>query len=345
MEALVDLRSDTVTRPSERMRRAMAESIVGDDVFQEDPTVRLLESTAAETFGREAALFVPSGSMGNLIAILCHTERGEEVICESRAHVYRHEMAALSALAGVMPRAIESEDGILSWKEIADAIQPELDLDSWTGLITLENTHALAGGTVVPPERAEAICEGAHAHGIPVHLDGARVFNAAVALGRPVAEITRAFDSVTFCLSKGLGAPVGSVLVGSRDFIGRARRFRKMLGGGMRQAGVLAAAGLVALQDSPGRLHVDHENARLLAEGIAFTPGIAIAPGKVVTNIVLFDVAGTGLDAYSFFGRLVDHGVLALPVGKTSIRMVTHCDVGRAGIETAMRAVRSAATG
>jgi threonine aldolase len=330
---MIDLRSDTVTRPTERMRRAMADAAVGDDGFGEDPTVNRLEAESAARFGGDAALFVPSGSMANLIAVLCHTERGQEVICEHRAHMLEHEMAAIAALAGVMPRAVAGDRGVLSWEAIEREIRPPLAFNAWTGLIALENTHNLAGGTVTPTAVAREICERARERKIPVHLDGARIFNAAAALGETPLEITRGFDSVSFCLSKGLGAPVGALLVGGRDFIRRARRARKMLGGGMRQAGVLAAAGLVALEDAPGRLHVDHDHARLLAEGIG------IDPRTIATNIVLHQVA----DAYALFGRLVDRGVLALPIAPTILRMVTHADVDRAGIETAIAAVRACA--
>jgi threonine aldolase len=340
---MIDLRSDTVTRPSERMRRAMAEAEVGDDVFREDPTVNRLEARAAELFDRPAALFVPSGSMGNLIAIHAHTTRGDEVICEERSHIVHHEMSSMAAIAGVLPRTIATPDGVLSWEAIERAIPLKLDFNAWTGLIVLENTHNHSGGTVYPPERVTEITERAHEREIPVHLDGARIWNAAVALGRSVKEITRGADSVMFCLSKGLGAPVGSLLVGSAAFIERARRLRKMLGGGMRQAGVVAAAGLVALEDGPRRLQIDHDHARRLAEGIAEVPGLVIDPARVRTNIVVFGVPPG--DAFGFFGRLAERGVLALPLDERSIRMVTHCDVGPEDIERAIVAAREAAAG
>ncbi len=276
----VDLRSDTVTRPTPEMRRAMAEAEVGDDVYGEDPTVNRLQARAAEIFGREAALFVPSGSMGNLVAIKVWTHHGNEVICEERGHINQFEMAAMSAVAGCMPRSIFVDDGILTWARIEPVIQPRIYFRAQTGLISLESSHNMAGGTVYPTEVADAICDGAHAAKLPVHLDGARIFNAAVALGRNVVDLTRKFDSVMFCLSKGLGAPVGSMLVGSREFIDKARVYRKMFGGGMRQAGVLAAAGLVALAKSPARLHEDHANARHLAEGLARLPGIRVESEK-----------------------------------------------------------------
>src|SRR5947207_2164708 len=285
-DSVVDLRSDTVTKPTAAMRRAMAEAEVGDDVYREDPTVNRLQDRAAEIFQRDAGLFVPSGTMGNQTAIKVHTQPGREVICEERAHIVNHEMGMMAAFSGVLPRTIQAEDGILSWALIAPQLRGRSDHRARTGLVELENTSNLAGGSVYPQAVAEEICDRAHAAGLPVHLDGARIFNAAVALGCSPAELTRKFDSVMFCLSKGLGAPVGSMLVGSKEFIEEARLVRKMLGGGMRQAGVLAAAGLVALQESPQRLHEDHENARFLAESLAGIPGIQIDPRKVATNIL-----------------------------------------------------------
>jgi threonine aldolase len=240
--ATVDLRSDTVTKPTPEMRRAMAEAEVGDDVYGEDPTINRLEQRAAEIFGREAAIFVPSGTMGNQVAIKIHTRPGQEIICEERCHVFNYEMAMMAHFSGCLGRPIHAENGILRWAQIERKITPKTYYYAQTGLVSLENTHNMAGGTVYPPEVADEICDGAHTAGLPVHLDGARVFNASVALGKPVAEITRRFDSVMFCLSKGLGAPVGSLLVGSKQFITQARIYRKSLGGGMRQAGVLAAA-------------------------------------------------------------------------------------------------------
>jgi threonine aldolase len=337
---LVDLRSDTVTRPTPAMRRAMAEAEVGDDVYGEDPTINRLEARAAEIFEREAALFVPSGSMGNLLAIKTHTRPGMEVICEQRAHVNQYELASMSAIAGCMPRPTAAPDGILTWDLIEPEIRPKHYHYSQTGLITLENTHNMHGGTVYPPQVGEEICDRAHRAGLPVHLDGARIFNASVALGRSVAQLTRKFDSVMFCLSKGLGAPVGSMLVGSRELIEQAHMGRKLLGGGMRQAGVLAAAGLIALEETPKTLHRDHENARYLAEGLAQIEGISLNPGKVVTNIVIFDVNGTGRTADEISGDLGKRNIRCGSTGKYSIRMVTHYDVDRAGIERALAALR-----
>jgi threonine aldolase len=338
-QAPVDLRSDTVTRPTPAMRRAMADADVGDDVYGEDPTVNRLQARAAEIFAREAALFVPSGSMGNLLAVKTWARPGTEVICEQRAHINNFELASISAVAGCMPYTTAALNGILTWDLIEPLIRPKTYYSAQTGLIELENTHNMHGGTVYPPAIVGDVCERAHAVGIPVHLDGARIFNASVALGRSVAELTRKFDSVMFCLSKALGAPVGSMLVGSRDFIEQAHIGRKLLGGGMRQAGVLAAAGLVALEDSPQLLHRDHENARHLAVGLAALPGVALDPAKVVTNIVIFDVRGTGLTATEVCAQLAERKILCGATGKFSVRMVTHYDVDRAAIDRALAAL------
>jgi threonine aldolase len=340
---IADLRSDTVTRPTPAMRAAMAAAEVGDDVYGEDPTVNRLQSRVAEIFQREAALFVPSGCMGNLLAIMGWTQRSNEVICEQRAHVNLYELASMSAIAGVMPRTVPAPSGILTWELIEPLIREKIYYDSQTALVTLENTHNMHGGTVYPSAVAEDICERAHAAGLRVHLDGARIFNAAVALAKSVAEITRKFDSVMFCLSKGLGAPVGSMLLGSQEFIKQAHIRRKMLGGGMRQAGVLAAAGLIALEESPKRLHLDHENAQHLAKGLATVEGIALDPAQVVTNIIIFDVRATNRTAAEVCEQLAAKRVLCSATDKYSVRMVTHCDVDRAGIDAALAAVAQVA--
>ncbi len=337
----VDLRSDTVTRPTPEMRRAMAEAEVGDDVYAEDPTINRLEQRAAEVFGREASIFVPSGTMGNQIAIKIHTRHGQEIICEERGHVFNYEMAMMAHFSGCLARPLPGEDGILRWDQIKRRISPSTYYYAQTGLVCLENTHNMAGGTVYPTEVAEEICDGAHNAGLRVHLDGARVFNAATALRKPVADIARKFDSVMFCLSKGLGAPVGSLLVGSRDFITKARIYRKALGGGMRQAGVLAAAGLIALEQMPKRLHIDHENAKLLAEGLGRIPGIRIDPTKVVTNIVICDVSGTGMTSTELCRKLAERNVLAAGVNAELVRFVTHMDVDRAACERALEAIHT----
>jgi threonine aldolase len=339
----VDLRSDTVTRPTAEMRAAMASAEVGDDVYGEDPTVNRLEARAAEMFGKEAALFVPTGCMGNLVAIKVWTHHGDEVICEERSHVNLYELASMSAIAGCMPRVARAEDGILSWKLIEAAIRPKIYYDSQTVLICLENTVNMWGGTVYPTATVEEICEGAHERGLKVHLDGARIFNAATALGESVASMTRKVDSVMFCLSKGLGAPVGSMIAGSRAFIEKGRVYRKMYGGGMRQAGVIAAAGLVALEKAPARLHIDHENARRLAEGIARIRGLRIDAAKVRSNIVIFDCSGIGKTAVELCESLYRRGIWAQDTATYSVRMVTHIDVDVAGIERALAALKGLA--
>ena len=338
---MIDLRSDTVTKPTAAMRRAMAEAEVGDDVYGEDPTVNRLQERAAEMFGKEAAMFVPTGSMGNQIAVKLHTRPGQEVIIEERGHIFNFEMGTPAAVSGVTMRPVKSRDGsgMLTWDEISPALhigQPYYS--SPTGLICLENTHNFAGGSVMTSEQCGSLCDRAHAAGLPVHMDGARIFNASAALGTPVAELTKGCDTVQFCLSKGLCAPVGSVLLGRADLIDEARVWRKRLGGGMRQVGILAAAGLVALEQSPEKLHVDHENAKRLAEGLAQMPGIGIDLEKVVTNIVIFDVAGTGKTAGGICSALKEKGVLAIGFG-TSIRMVTHCDVSSADIDATITAL------
>jgi threonine aldolase len=338
--AAVDLRSDTVTKPTPEMRRAMAEAEVGDDVYAEDPTVNKLQKRAAEIFRRPAALFVPSGCMGNLISIKVWTHHGDEVICEERGHTNLYELASMSAIAGCMPRVARAADGILTWKHIAPLIRPKIYYDSQSALVNLENTHNMAGGTVSPTEIVEDICDRAHQAGLRVHLDGARIFNAATALRQTVADITGKCDSIMFCLSKGLGAPVGSMVVGSQEFIDKARIYRKLLGGGMRQAGVLAAAGLIALEKTPARLLQDHQNARTLAEGLAALPGIKIDPTKVQTNIVIFNCQGTGKTGQEMTAKLRRRNIWALDTEPYAVRMVTHYDVDRSGIEMTVAAMR-----
>lgn len=335
---MIDLRSDTLTKPTDRMRKAMAEAAVGDDVYREDPTVNKLQKRACELFGREAALFVPSGTMSNSCAIKAHTEPGVEVICERRAHIINYEHANMCQFSGVLPRVVDGVDGIMRWNDIEAEIRHKTDHTSWTGLICLENSVNTAGGTVYSVELTSEICRKAREKKIPTHVDGARIFNAAVALGTDVETLTKDFDSVSFCFSKGLGAPIGSMLVGSKEFIEKARRVRKVLGGGMRQAGVLAAAALLALEESPARLHEDHENARWMADRLAEIPGIQLDPAKVVTNIIVFEV--TSADAYTLIGKLAGAGVLANPLNKSRVRFVTHCDVNRGDVEKAVEAVR-----
>jgi len=337
---MIDLRSDTVTRPTPAMREAMASAEVGDDVYSEDPTVNRLEKEVAEVFGREASIFVPTGTMGNQIAIRLHTQHGQEVICEARSHVLDWEMAMMSAFSGCQARTVAADRGILTWEHIKPAIGAKIYYRAQTGMISLENTHNMAGGTVTPLPVLEEVWAGAREAGLPVHLDGARVFNAATALGLSVANLTSGFDTVMFCLSKGLGAPAGSMLVGSRTAIDRARIYRKALGGGMRQAGVLAAAGLIALHEMSKRLHEDHANARLLAEAVAAEPAVAeIDLETVQTNIVIFKLRSkdqaTGGDAAAFTAALKQKGVLVSAIGPHSIRFVTHYDVDHAACQGA----------
>jgi threonine aldolase len=339
---MIDLRSDTVTVPSAAMRRAMAEAEVGDDVYGEDPTINRLERRAAEIAGKEAAVFVPSGTMGNNIAIKLHTQHGQEVICESRAHILDWELAMMAWFSGCIARTVYAEDGVLRWSEIKKAIKTPSPNRAPTGLIEIENTHNMAGGVVSPIEVIDEICDNAHSLGIKVHMDGARVFNAACYLNKPVREIAAKADTIMFCLSKGLGAPVGSMLAGTAEAIGRGRLFRKRLGGAMRQAGVLAAAGLIALEQMPSRLAEDHANARFLAEAIAALPGIRLDPAKVQTNIVIFDVTGTGLSSTEFAARCASHGLRVSTANPACVRMLTHCNASRGDCERAIEILREA---
>jgi threonine aldolase len=332
MPKIIDLRSDTVTQPTPAMRSAMANAVVGDDVYSEDPTINRLEQTAARIFAKEAAIFVPTGTMGNQIGIRLHTQHGQEVICESRAHVLDWEMAMISAFSGCSPRTVVGDRGVMTWQQISKAIAPKIYYRAQTGLICLENSHNMAGGTVTPLPVLEEIWAGAAEVGLPVHLDGARVFNAATALNLSVAEITRGFATVSFCLSKGLGAPVGSILVGSHAHIERARIYRKALGGGMRQAGILAAAGLIAIQDMPALLPADHANARMIAEAVAATHATDIDLASVQTNIVLFSLNDNG-DAPQLVAALKSEGILSSAIDANTIRFVTHHQISREDIE------------
>ncbi len=339
---MIDLRSDTVTKPTAQMRKAMVEAEVGDDVYMEDPTVNLLQERAAEIFGKEAALFVPTGSMGNQIAVKLHTRAGDEVIIEERGHIFNWEMGMSAVAAGVTIRPVRAanDNGMLTWAEIESTLhinQPYYACP--TGLICLENTHNFGGGSVMSAAETDEICDHAHQLNLPVHLDGARIFNSAVAQNETVANLTKSVDSVQFCLSKGLGAPVGSMLLGEKDFIAEARVWRKRFGGGMRQVGVLAAAGLIALEESPKHLHIDHENARRLAEGAANLKGVSIEAEKVQTNIVIFDVTEAGKTSAEICAALKEDAILASPFG-TAIRMVTHYDVSREDIETTLNSLQ-----
>jgi threonine aldolase len=336
---MIDLRSDTVTKPTPQMRRAMMESEVGDDVYGEDPTVNRLERRAAEIAGKEAAMFVPTGTMGNAIAIKLHTEHGQEVIADSRSHILDWELGMVAWFSGCVVRPIASANGVLSWDEIRRVLKGPSAFWAPTGLVAIENTHNMHGGTVYSLEAIREIADGAHERGIKVHMDGARVFNASAATGVPVRDIVAPVDTVMFCLSKGLGAPVGSILAGPANLIEKGRLYRKRLGGGMRQAGVLAAAGLIALEEMPARLHEDHANAKFLAEGLARIPGIQIAPESVATNIVVFDVGGAGLTPSQISAQLRERGVLINGINERQMRAVTHYDVDRPACARALELV------
>ena len=334
-----DFRSDTVTRPTEEMRRAMAEAEVGDDVLGDDPTVRELERQAAETMGKEAALFCPSGTMANAIAVKMATGPLEEVIVEERSHIYNMESTHLTLLSGVTPRPLRSHRGAMDPKEVAAAVRKPNVHTPRTSMICLENTHNNWGGSVVPLENFKAMRRIADEHGLKVHLDGARIFNASVASGVPVKDYAREVDSLQFCLSKGLSAPVGSLLVAGRERIEFARRLRKALGGGMRQVGVLAAPGLIALTRMVDRLKDDHARAKALARGIAGLPGVRIDPGTVETDIVIFGFDHPTISVPAMVERMREKGILALAIFG-GIRMVTHKDVGDEDVERAVKAFR-----
>jgi threonine aldolase len=339
MARTVELRSDTFTLPTESMRAAMAAAEVGDDVWDEDPTIHRLQQRAAEMVGKEASLFVPSGTMGNLCALLSHTQAGEEVILEGDSHIFHSEVAGASVVGGLQLRPLETEDGRLQPEQVRRAIREPDIHQPRTGLLCLENTHNRKGGTCLSPAQTVALSAVAHEAGFPVHLDGARVFNAAVALGVDARELTAPVDSVMFCLSKGLSAPVGSMLAGSKDFIERARRMRKMLGGGMRQAGVVAAAGLCALNEMVDRLAEDHANARRLAEGLLGVPGVDIDLLRVETNMVFGD-CHPPLTATAFIDRCREVGVRLDQASLYRWRMVTHRGVSVEDVNYAIEAVR-----
>lgn len=338
---MIDLRSDTVTKPTDSMRKAMAAAEVGDDVYGEDPTVNRLQEVAAELFGKESALFVPTGSMGNQIAVKLHTKPGNEIIVEERGHIYNYEMGSPAAISGITIRSIraKSRTGMLSWEEI----KPNLHINqpyytSPTALVCLENTHNFGGGSVMSAAQTDEICAAVHSLGLKVHLDGARIFNAAIAQDTTVANLAKGADSVQFCLSKGLGAPIGSMLLGTKEFIAEARIWRKRLGGGMRQVGVLAAAGLIAIEDSPAKLKEDHQNAKRLAAGIASLPGINIDIEAVKTNIVIANVSEARFTASEICSQLSEQEILAIPFGD-SIRFVTHFDIDSNDIDSTIEGI------
>ncbi len=337
----VDLRSDTVTIPTEAMREAMRNAVVGDDVYGEDPTVNRLEALAAQRLGKEAALFVPSGTMGNQVALLTHAERGQEVILEESCHIYSLELGGPAFLGGILTRTLRGRYGILDPEEIRQAIRREGPPTPGTALICLESPTNRGGGTVYPAALLREIYELSQRAGVRVHLDGARIFNAEITTGVSAAELARWADSVMFCLSKSLGAPIGSLLVGSHEFIHRARRFRRLLGGGMRQAGVVAAAGIVALETMVDRLREDHENAQLLADGLSSIAGIEIDLKRIQTNIVIFAVRHPAITAFTLTRRLREARILMNQISSDAIRCLTHKDVNREEIPQVVEAMRN----
>ncbi len=333
----IDMRSDTITRPTAAMRKAMADAEVGDDVFKEDPTVNRLEKMAAQRVGKPAALLVGSGTMGNLVSQLSHCGRGDETILGDQSHVFFYEQGGASALGGIHPRTLANElDGTIALDKIEAAIRPDDVHFPVSRLVILENTHNRCNGTPLKPAYTTAVGRLVNQHGLKLHIDGARIFNAAVALGVDVAELAAPADSVTFCLSKGLAAPVGSVVCGDEAFIARARRMRKSVGGGMRQAGIIAAAGIVALTEMVDRLAEDHANARVLASGLAEIKGLLIDPDAVATNIVYFRVVKNGMDAPAMVAQLGASGVRVLPTAKDQMRAVLNYHVTLADVQRAL---------
>ncbi len=341
--ARIDLRSDTVTHPSDEMRRAMADAEVGDDVYGEDPTVNRLQERAAELLGKEAGLLMASGTMSNLVAALTHCQRGDEIVMGDQAHMFWNESAGASALAGTQIRLVPNDSqGRIDPDDLQGAIRPKGNVHMPpTTLVCLENTHNRCSGGVLTPEDTKRVADVAHAAGAQVHLDGARIFNAAVALEVPARALTQDVDDVSFCLSKGLSCPVGSVLCGTKEFIAGAHKWRKMVGGGMRQAGILAAAGLVALDSMVDRLAEDHANARRLAQGLANIDGISVDPDTIHTNIVIFEVDQSVGTANQVIDALAEEGVLVTYPGKQSLRMVTHRHIDGADVDDALGRVSS----
>lgn len=341
MAAAIDLRSDTVTKPTPAMRAAMFAAEVGDDVYGEDPTVNRLEERIAERLGKEAAIFVPSGTMANQIAVRLHCRPGDELLCETTSHVYRWEGGAPAALSGVTTRVIDGAFGVLTVRDLEGKLHPPDDVHSpISRLVCLENTHNRGGGRVYPIETVREVSAWAQRHRLATHLDGARLWNAVAASGVPAREWCGHFDTVSVCFSKGLGAPVGSALAGSRDLIRQARRVRKLFGGAMRQAGFLAAACLYAMDHHVERLAEDHANAKLLAAAVADTPGLTLVPPEVETNLIWFEVAPEMGTARQVAGRLREHGVLVAALGETVVRACTHLDVSRSDCERAADVIR-----
>lgn len=340
---IIDLRSDTVTLPTEEMLEAIRNAELGDDVYREDPTVNRLEEMAAKKMGKEAALLVPSGTMANLVSLMSNTKRGDCVILEAESHIYWYEVGGLSAIAGLIPWPIRGHMGALDPQDVEAAIRPKNIHFPETTLVCIENTHNRAGGTIITPQQIEALSRVTKKYGLKLYMDGARIFNAAVALKVDVREFTRHVDNLMFCLSKGLSCPIGSVIVGDSEFIERARKIRKMLGGGMRQAGIIAAPGIIALEKMIDRLEEDHRNARLLAEGITKIDGLYVDLRRVQTNIVLIDVSGLGVNSETFIAKLRERGLLASNHSKTIVRIVTHRGIEKEHIERALTIIEEVA--
>ncbi len=341
---VVDLRSDTVTQPTEKMRLAMQQAEVGDSQKSEDPTVNRLEAMAAERLGKEAAVFLPSGTMSNLIAIMSHTRRGDRVVLGQLSHIFNSEGDGITGIAGAMPQPVPDDDGVPSPSDVEKAITPPAGDAPYTTLICLENTHNWASGAVATPSQIAAIAAVARRYGLAIHVDGARLFNAAVALKIEARELVKDVDSVSFCLSKGLAAPVGSVLCGSKEFIARAWKVRRSLGGAMRQAGHLAAAGIVALEEMVDRLEEDHVNARYLAELLAGLPIVNVNPARVETNMIVFGIDHEKMPRAQFMAALAERGVKVSAAGKTRVRMITHLGITWDDVEYAARVVKEVVT-
>lgn len=339
-QGLVDLRSDTVTRPTPEMRKAMAEAEVGDDVFSDDPTINSLQERAAEIFGKEAGLFVPTGSMGNQVSLGSYSRPGDEVICETNAHFLHYEGGSVAAHLGLVARPVPGSKGVFTAEAIAPLIRSGSEHNPRTAVVAIENTHNAEGGAIFPLDEATRISELCRANGVRMHIDGARIFNAQAATGTPVREWATLADTVTFCFSKGLGAPVGSLVVGERDLIAEARIIRKRLGGGMRQAGVLAAAARVALETGPDRLVEDHANARRLAAGLAEMHAACVDPENVPTNMIYVDLGVFGKTGAEVSEDLKGHGIVTLGGPSSIMRLVTHRDVTTEDVDRAIEAFR-----
>jgi len=343
MSNLIDLRSDTVTQPGEAMRQAIMEAVVGDDTIDVDPTVHELEQLSAELLGKEAAIFMPSGTMTNQVALRIHCKPGDEFLCETECHILNYEQGAYAQLSGLVPRAVTGENGVLQQQQLAGLIRPENEHFTRTRLLCLENTHNRGGGRVQPIENVIEICQWAHQQGLRTHLDGARLFNAVAATGIPADQWSTHFDTVSICFSKGLGAPVGSALVGSRELISEARRHRKLFGGGMRQAGVIAAGALYALKHNRERMAEDHQHAQLLAEAVRQAEGLDLVGDSTDTNMVIFEVEPELATAAEFVGVLCENGVQMLAIDSNRVRAVTHLDVQSTGIDQAANAILASA--